>query len=99
MFPEPIMFLNDELKAELGMNTKKEEDADDVQFCSIKVSIDATGKDSKTCTVKIRKYNMGSPAYFLKWRATLKEQIKSNVFAVNYKMVMNLAQATQAGRS
>jgi hypothetical protein len=25
MFPAPISFLNDELKAELGMNSKKEE--------------------------------------------------------------------------
>jgi hypothetical protein len=27
----PIAFLNDELKAELGMKTKKEEDEDEVQ--------------------------------------------------------------------
>jgi hypothetical protein len=33
MFPAPIVFLNDELKAELGMKTKKEEDNYEVQ-CS-----------------------------------------------------------------
>jgi hypothetical protein len=34
MFPAPIAFLNDELKAELGMKTKKEEDEDEVHFCT-----------------------------------------------------------------
>jgi hypothetical protein len=29
MFPAPIDFLNDELKSELGMKTKKEEEEDD----------------------------------------------------------------------
>jgi hypothetical protein len=71
MCPAPIAFLNDELKAELGMKTKKEEDEDEVQFCSIKVPIDAADKYSKTYIVKIRKYNMGSPEDFLKWRTTL----------------------------
>jgi hypothetical protein len=34
MFPAPIAFLNDELKAELGMKTKKEEEeTDDEKFC------------------------------------------------------------------
>jgi hypothetical protein len=66
MFPAPIAFLNEELKAELGMRTKKEEDKDEVHFCSLKVPIDATDKDSKTCIVKIWKYNMGSPEHFLK---------------------------------
>jgi hypothetical protein len=34
MFPAPISFLNNELKAELGMKTKKdEEEADDAKFC------------------------------------------------------------------
>jgi hypothetical protein len=33
MFPVPIAFLNDELKEELGMKTKKEEEeADDAKF-------------------------------------------------------------------
>jgi hypothetical protein len=45
MFPAPIAFLNDELKAELGMKTKKEEDVDEGQFCSLKVPIDDADKD------------------------------------------------------
>jgi hypothetical protein len=48
IFPEPIAFLNDELKAELGMKTKKEEDEDEVQCCSLEVPIDTADKDSKT---------------------------------------------------
>jgi hypothetical protein len=41
MFPAPISFLNDELKEELGMKTKKEEEeTDDAKFCSLKVSMD-----------------------------------------------------------
>jgi hypothetical protein len=99
MFPAPIAFLNVELKAELGMKTKKEEAEIEVQFCSLKVPLDAADKDSKTCTVKIRKYDMGSPEDFLKWRTTLNEQIKNNVFAGNYEMVMNLAQALLAERA
>jgi hypothetical protein len=31
MFPAPIAFLNDELKAELGMKTKREEEEDEVK--------------------------------------------------------------------
>jgi hypothetical protein len=34
MFPAPIAFINDELKTELGMKTKKEEEqTDDAKFC------------------------------------------------------------------
>jgi hypothetical protein len=32
MFPAPISFLNDELKAELGMKTKKDDEEDDTKF-------------------------------------------------------------------
>jgi hypothetical protein len=32
MFPAPIAFLGDELKAELGMKTKKDEEEDDVNY-------------------------------------------------------------------
>jgi hypothetical protein len=43
--PAPIFFLIDELKAELGMKTKKEEEeSDDAQFCSLKVHIDHEDK-------------------------------------------------------
>jgi hypothetical protein len=41
MFPAPISFLNDELKAGLGMKSKKEkEDETSYEFCSLKVPID-----------------------------------------------------------
>jgi hypothetical protein len=55
MFPEPIQFINDELKAELGMKTKKDGQEDDTTFCSVKVPIDPADKDSKTCIVNIHK--------------------------------------------
>jgi hypothetical protein len=48
MFPAPIVFLNDDLKSELGIKTKKEEEEDEVKFCILKVPIDASDKDSKT---------------------------------------------------
>jgi hypothetical protein len=66
MFPAPISFLNDELKAELGMMTKKDDKEDDTKFCSLKVPIDPAGKDSKTYVVKIHKYDTGTPEEFLK---------------------------------
>jgi hypothetical protein len=41
MFPAPIAFLNDELKAELRMKTKKEEEeTDDAEFRSLKVPME-----------------------------------------------------------
>jgi hypothetical protein len=39
MFPVPIAFLSDELKAELDTKIKKEEDEDEVQFFSREVPI------------------------------------------------------------
>jgi hypothetical protein len=57
MFSAPIAFLNDELKAELGMKPKKEEEeTDDAKFCSLKVPMDHEDKDSKTYVVKVKKY-------------------------------------------
>jgi hypothetical protein len=44
MFPAPIAFLNNELKAELGMKTKKEEEEGDAKFCSLKVPMDHEDK-------------------------------------------------------
>jgi hypothetical protein len=70
-----------------------------VKFCILEVPIDVSGKDSKSYSVNIRKYDMGSLEYFLKWKMTLNEQIKNNGFAGNYDMVMNLVQAMLAGRS
>jgi hypothetical protein len=61
MFPAPMSFLNDELKAELRMKTKKDDEEDDTKCCSLKVPIDPAGKDSKTYTVKIHRYDTGTP--------------------------------------
>jgi hypothetical protein len=91
--------LNDKLKAELGMKTKKEEEGDEVEFCMLRVPNDASDKDSKIYSVKIHKYDMGSPEEFLKWWTTLNEQIKNNGFAGNCGVVVNLAQTILMGRS
>jgi hypothetical protein len=100
MFPAPIAFLNDELKAELGMKSKKEEEeVDDAKFCSLKVPIDHEDNESKTYVVKIKKYDSGPPEEFLKWRLILNEQVKKNGYGKNYDNVMNLAQAILVGRS
>jgi hypothetical protein len=100
MFPAPISFLNDELKAELGMKTKKEEEeTDDAKFCSLKVYMDHEDKESKTYVVKVKKYDSGMPEEFLKWRFILNEQTKINRFSGKHDMIMNLAQAMLAGRS
>jgi hypothetical protein len=67
MFPAPISFLDDELKAELGMKAKKEqEDETSDVFCSLKVPMDHDAKESKTYTVKVKRYDSGSPEEFLK---------------------------------
>jgi hypothetical protein len=100
MFPAPISFLNDELKSELGMKMKKEEEEPyDAKFCSLKVPIDYEDKESKTYMVKVKTYDSGTPEEFLKWRLTLHEQVKNNGYDVNYDNVMNLAQAMLMGRS
>jgi hypothetical protein len=79
MVPAPIAFLNDELKAELGLKTKKEEEeTDDAKFCSLKVPMDHEDKESKTYVVKVNKYDSGTPEEFLKWSIVLNEQTKTN---------------------
>jgi hypothetical protein len=100
MFPAPISFLNDKLKAELGMksNKEKEDDADD-ECCSLKVPIDHEDKDSKTYTVKVKIYDSGSPEEFLKWRLILAEKVKNNGYGDNHDNIMNLAQAMLARHS
>jgi hypothetical protein len=67
MFPAPISFLNDELKAELGIKSKKEkeDDADD-EFCSLKFPIDHEDKESKMYMVKVKRYDYVPPEEFLK---------------------------------
>jgi hypothetical protein len=42
-----------------------------------KVPIDNEDKDSKTYTVKVKRYDSGSPEEFLKWRLILAEQVKN----------------------
>jgi hypothetical protein len=81
MFPTPIAFLNDKLKAELGMKTKKEEEEDDAKFCSLKVPMDHEDKDSKTYVVKIKKYDTGTQEELMRWILVLNEGIKANVYS------------------
>jgi hypothetical protein len=100
MLPAPIAFLNDELKAELGMKTKKdEEETDYAKFFSLKVPMDHEDKDAKTYVFKVNKYDSGMPEEFLKWCLILNEQKKNNGYTRKYEMIMNLAQAMLAGRS
>jgi hypothetical protein len=100
MFPAPIAFLNDELKTELGMKTKKEEEeAYDAKSFSLKVPIDHEDKESKTYVVTIQTHDSGTPEEFLKWRLILNKQVKNNGYTQNYDMIMNLSQAMMAGRS
>jgi hypothetical protein len=100
MFPAPISFLNDELKEELGMKLEKEkeDDADD-EFCYLKVPIDHKDKESRTYTVKVKRYDSGGPEELLKWRLILDEQVKNNGYGDNPDNIMNLAQTMLAGRS
>jgi hypothetical protein len=72
MFPAPIYFLYDELKAELGMKVKKEkEEETSDKYCLLKVPIDHTDKESRTYTVKVKRYDSGPPEEFLKWHLIL----------------------------
>jgi hypothetical protein len=100
MFPAPISILDDELKAEPSMKAKmvKEEETSD-NYCSLKVPIDHTDKESKTYTVKVKRYDSGPLEEFLKWRIILEEQVKNNGYGDNADNSMNLAQAMLAGRS
>jgi hypothetical protein len=100
MFPAPISFLDDELKAELGTKAKKEkEDETSDAFCSLKVPIDHEDKESKTYTVKVKRYDSGSPEKFLNWRLIFAEQVKNNGYTDNPDNIMNLAQAMLMVRS
>jgi hypothetical protein len=100
MLTAPISFLNDKLKAELVMKSKKEKEDDAYdEFCSLKVPIDHEDKESKTYIVKVKRYDSGTPEEFLKWSLILNEQVKNNGYGENYDNIMNLAQAMLAGRS
>jgi hypothetical protein len=65
----------------------------------LKVPIDHEDKDSKTYTVKVKRYDVGSPEEFLKWHLILAEQVKNNGYTDNPDNIINLAQAMLAGRS
>jgi hypothetical protein len=100
IFPAPISFLDDELKAELGMKAKKEkEDKTSDAFCSLKVPIYHDDKQSKTYTVKVKIYDSGSPEEFLKWRLISAEHVKNNGYTDNPDNIMNLSHVMLAGRS
>jgi hypothetical protein len=82
------------------MKAKKEnEDETSDVFCSLKVPIDHKDKESKTYTVKVKRYDSGSPEEFMKWRLILAEKVKNNGYTDNPDSIMNLAQAMLAGRS
>jgi hypothetical protein len=88
------------LKAELGMKVKKEkEEETSDNYCSLKVPIDHTDKESKTYTVKVKRYDSGPPEEFLKWRLILAKQVKNNGYGDNAYIIMHLARAMLAGRS
>jgi hypothetical protein len=99
MFSAPIAFFNDELKSELGIKLRKEEEEEDAKFCSLEVPMDHEDKESKTYVVKVNKYDSGTPEEFLKWCLILNEQMKNNGYTASYDMVMKLAQAMLTGRS
>jgi hypothetical protein len=62
MFPTPNSFFDDELKAKLGMKSKKEkEEETSDNYCSLKVPIDHGDKESKNHTVKVKRYDSGPP--------------------------------------
>jgi hypothetical protein len=65
----------------------------------LKVPIDHEDKDSKTYTVKVKRYDSGSPEEILKWRLIFAEQVKNNGYTDNPDSIMNLAQAMLTGRS
>jgi hypothetical protein len=75
--------------------TEKEDETSDA-FCSLKVPIDHEDKESKTYTVKVKRYDSGSPEEFLKWRLILAEQVKKNGYTDNPYNIMNLSQAIRS---
>jgi hypothetical protein len=82
------------------MNSKKEKEEETSEnYCSLKVPIDHNDKESKTYTVKVKRYDSGPREDFLNWRLILAEQVKNNGYGDNSDKIMNLAQAMLAGRS
>jgi hypothetical protein len=82
------------------MKSKKEKEEETSEnYCSLKVPIHHSDKESKTYTVKVKRYDSGPPEEFLKWRLILAEQVKNNGYGDNADNSMHLAQAMLAGRS
>jgi hypothetical protein len=98
MFPAPIAFINDELKAEPGMKANKDEKEEEMKFCSLNVPMYHEDKDPNTYMVKINKCDTGTPEELLIRRLTLNEQIKNHGYSGHYEMVINLTQAMLAVR-
>jgi hypothetical protein len=65
----------------------------------LKVPIDHTDKESKTYTVKVKRYDSGPPEEYLKWPLIWEKQVKNNGYGTNAYYSMNLAQAILMGRS
>jgi hypothetical protein len=82
----------------MKVKKEKEEETSD-NYCSLKVPIDHTEKESKTYTVKVKRYDSGPPEEFLKWRLIVVEQVNNHGYGDNADNSMNLAQAMLAGRS
>jgi hypothetical protein len=57
---------------------KEKEEKMSENYCSLKVPIDRTDKESKSYTVKVKRYDSGPSEEFLRWRLILEEQIKNN---------------------
>jgi hypothetical protein len=74
-----------------------EEDAD-YEFCSLKIPIDYTDKESKTYVVNIKTYDSVTPDEFLKWCLILNEQMKNNGYTGNYDSITSLEKSMLAGR-
>jgi hypothetical protein len=101
MFPVPISYLDDELKAELGTKKREKEKEEETSenYCLLKVPTNHTDKESKTYTMKAKRYDSGPPEEFLKWSLILADQIKKYGYGDNADNSMNLAQAMLARRS
>jgi hypothetical protein len=100
MFSAPPFFLRRQVERRTqheGGKKRKDETSD--CFCSFKVPIDHKDKESKTYTVKVNRYDTGSPEEYLKWRLILAEQVKNNGDTDNPDNTMNLAHAMLVGRS
>jgi hypothetical protein len=79
-----------------GKKEKEEEMSEN--YCLLRVPIDHTDKESKTYTVKVKRYDSAPPEEFLKWIIILAEQARNNGHGDNADNSTPLAQAMLAGR-